>query len=264
VKKVLAEDWQDILAFNQLDSFEALWTLDIEWFEPPNFRRGGWSGASRFVLKRPDGGEVGVFIKRQQNHKGASLRHPIKGEPTFGIEMRNILRLQKIGVPSLTPIYYEQRKQGGDLQAILMTKELQGYEPLDVLLQKWGQSGWPALSAGRAELISQMAKAIALLHQHRFQHHGLYTKHVFVQWNSGAPKICLIDLEKMRGNFNAKLAMRRDLYTFFKDFGVHRLTDQMRFLLQYLGDARLTPAAKRIWKELHNKARKKQAHLFKT
>jgi hypothetical protein len=83
MKDFIAGDWQQLLDGNGLDSFEALWTLDAGWFEAPNKRRGGWSGVSRCDLEVPEGGSVGVFVKRQQDHVYRSPRHPLRGMLTF-------------------------------------------------------------------------------------------------------------------------------------------------------------------------------------
>jgi hypothetical protein len=79
------------LTASHLADFEALWSVSTDWHEAPNERRGGWSGVSRHVLA--DGSAI--FLKRQENHLCRTLRHPIRGIPTFYREYRNILRLQR-------------------------------------------------------------------------------------------------------------------------------------------------------------------------
>ena len=109
----VAADWVDALRAGGLDRFESLWALQAEWFEPPNHRRGGWSGVARIELPGPDGRPTGLFLKRQENHTRRTFRHPLHGEPTFAAEIRNILATQQAQVPSLEPVYYAQRKQDG-------------------------------------------------------------------------------------------------------------------------------------------------------
>ena len=75
MKQYKSEQWQEILAFNDLDTYEKIWALKAEWFEEPNERRGGWSGVSRIELKLPSGGCVGAFLKRQENHVTSSISH---------------------------------------------------------------------------------------------------------------------------------------------------------------------------------------------
>ena len=52
----LDPDSRTVFAANGLDGFDAFWRLPEDWFEPPNRRRGGWSGVSRHRLSLPDGG----------------------------------------------------------------------------------------------------------------------------------------------------------------------------------------------------------------
>ena len=81
--------WAEVLRHNQLDTFEAIWNLKAPWYEPLNVRRGGWSGVSRINCKLPGGDEVGVFIKRQSNHR---TRHPLLPEATIAREWRCLKR----------------------------------------------------------------------------------------------------------------------------------------------------------------------------
>ena len=68
MKDFLNQRWADVLRNNGLTDFDALWNLDIGWFEAPNRRRGGWSGVSRCELSVPAQASAGVFLKRQENH----------------------------------------------------------------------------------------------------------------------------------------------------------------------------------------------------
>lgn len=100
------DTWRAVLARNGLDGFDALWNLEVPWFEPPNRRRGGWSGVARCELEDAAGQRRGVFLKRQENHKTFSWRHPFKGIPTFLREFRLIRRYRAGGVPTLDPVYF--------------------------------------------------------------------------------------------------------------------------------------------------------------
>ena len=68
----------DIKHKNKYD-FDTIWQLDTDWFEPPNHRRGGWSGVVKYVLETTHGA-IDVFIKRQENHVSKTLLHPFKGQ----------------------------------------------------------------------------------------------------------------------------------------------------------------------------------------
>ena len=91
MKECWNDQWQEIFSANKLDSFDAIWNLDTEWFEEPNQRRGGWSGVIKVDLDTPEGKSC-VFIKRQENHISKTLLHPIRGILTFEREFENILQ----------------------------------------------------------------------------------------------------------------------------------------------------------------------------
>ncbi|MDZ4099655.1 MAG: lipopolysaccharide kinase InaA family protein, partial [Methylophilaceae bacterium] len=123
----ISEHWRNMLTQNQADNFEALWRLEQDkWFEAPNHRRGGWSGVCKTTLTLPEGGEVGVFIKRQENHFYRSWRHLFRQRPTFEREFRNIQHYQKHEIPTVEVMYYGHRVVQGKLRAILVTRELEG------------------------------------------------------------------------------------------------------------------------------------------
>ena len=140
----LIDPWaRGLLARHGLDSFEALWGLDAPWFEEPNRRRGGWSGVVRVELEDETGGRHGLFIKRQEDHPRRDLLHPF-GEPTFAAELRSLLRTREAGVATLEPVWYQQRRVDGHLRAVLITRELMGFRPLNLVVRGWAEGDWPA------------------------------------------------------------------------------------------------------------------------
>ena len=156
----LADGWRAPLRAAGLDSFEALWALEVEWFEPLNRRRGGWSGVVRLTLQDVDGDARALFVKRQDNHLRRSLRHPIVGEPTLGVEMRNILALGRADVSTLRPVYYAQRRVDGRWRAILITEELAGYRPLDDWIADWREKGWRRFRGQRRAVMDATADTV--------------------------------------------------------------------------------------------------------
>ncbi len=243
--------WRGLLEHNGLSSFSALWDLEVAWFEPPNYRRGGWSGVGRVALKTPDGSTKGVFIKRQENHLRRGLRHPIAGEPTFAAEIRNILAVMAAGVPTLEPIYYGQRRVNGRWRAVLVTLELEGYLPLNELMREWQVSGWGGSVTRRRQLIAAAADIIRRLHHSRLVHNALHPKHLFVRFpETGDPQVRLIDLEKMRRTWSVAQAARRDLDSLNRRARLWSWTDRMRFLHRYLRVTRLGLKGRRLWRTL--------------
>lgn len=205
-KCVVSERDRELLAYNGLDSFESLWNVELDWFESPNYRRSGWSGVSRHVLRSPAGGGCAVFIKRQQNHNYRSLSHPIEGRPTMYREYRNICRMKAHGIPCPELVFYGHRSGPGRQQAILITRSLEGYAPLEDCLASLDKDDTTA----RRALLDSVAHTVRRMHGHYLRHSCLHAKHVLVkaerEGNSNHPEMwtfdsAVIDLEKMRAGF---------------------------------------------------------------
>jgi tRNA A-37 threonylcarbamoyl transferase component Bud32 len=242
------EKWQTILRHNNLDSFDALWDLQADWFEPPNERRGGWSGVSRCELALPEGGTVGVFLKRQENHITRTVLHPF-GMSTFIREIKNILRFKNAGIPGLEPVYFAVRKVDGDLRAILCTEALDGYEPLENLTEAWSKEGWPDRKK-RRRLMQSIAAVMSRMHDHKIQHNCFYPKHIFVRTTGDAIEVRIIDLEKAKVKLLRRYATFRDLYTLNRHAQHWSRTDRMRFFLTYLELDKLDADAKALWRSI--------------
>src|SRR3546814_9661736 len=82
-----------LLERSGLNSFDALWAVQLEAVDEPNIERGGWSSVFRLEL---DG--AAFYLKRQSNHMTRSMTQPF-GEPTFAREFRSISRYARIGIP---------------------------------------------------------------------------------------------------------------------------------------------------------------------
>ncbi len=253
-----ANDWKQLAHSNGLDSFDAIWALDIGWFEEPNQRRGGWSGVSQAELVLADGGRAGVFIKRQQGHITRTPAHPLAGGLTFRREFHNLKRLQTCGVPTLDVLYFAERKVDGKRQSILITRELSGYQSLDDCIQNWQQTGWPDKRAWH-RFITRLAGVARLMHQNRMQHNCFFPKHIFLKDIDAEPDIRLIDLEKAKHTFSVEQAMLRDLDTLNRRTSGVTTTERLRFLLAYYGQRRVDSRVRKTWKKLvelmHRKGR---------
>ena len=256
MKAYIGSGWDKVLQLNKLESFESLWGLDAGWFEEPNKRRGGWSGVSRISLKTENGDSVGVFLKRQENHNTKTLTSPIKGEPTFYREFKNILRFVEYGIPTVEPIYFCYRYHGGKTQAILMTKELEGFEALDssvyardsIVMRDRQQ---------REKVMVAVAKGMRKMHGHGFRHNCLYSKHIFVKLVDNECEVKFIDLEKLSRSLFKKRAIMRDLYTLPRRITGWRRSDKLKFLKIYMQEEKLSSESKLIWYEIHNRMKAK-------
>lgn len=182
---------QQLFAQHQLADFDAIWNRENAWFEPPNERRGGFSGVGKLSLMADDGKNRIFFVKKQQNHGRKSWAHPFAGEPTFRREFHNLVFLQKnkIGAPKV--IYYAEKTAKN--QAILITEDLTDFVPLDTL----DLLHLPLTQ--KNDLVKKVATEIKRFHNVGLVHRALYPKHIFVKnAESTLPEIALIDLEKAR------------------------------------------------------------------
>lgn len=251
MNEFVAEEWKTVLQAQGLDGFEAFWALEADWFEPPNRRRGGWSGVTRIEVSGPDGRPTGLFLKRQENHDRLTLRHPLRGEPTFAAEIRNIHAMQRVQVPSLEPVYYAQRMLAGRWRVILVTRELLGYRPLDAWTADWYAVDRGVSRKTRLQTIAICAQILRRLHRAGFVHNAMHPKHIFLRVDGReGVDARLIDLEKMRRKpFLARRA-QRDLDSLNRRSRHWSRTDRLRFLKAYLGMDRLDAAGRATWRRL--------------
>lgn len=244
------KDWQEILKENNLADFDAIWDLKSDWFEEPNIRRGGWSGVVKVKLNTTNG-KVSIFIKRQQNHASKTLFHPIKGCPTFEREFKNIVRLTKHKLPTLTPVYFAKRTINGDIQAILITEELEGYIPLDS--EHFLSEDAFKDKQHKHRLFESIATVLRNMHRHHYQHNCFYLKHVFVKADGDSWDIKIIDLEKLKWCFSKKNAIFRDLLTLHRHATSWSKKDRMAIFKYYVEESKLSGKSKDLWHAIEKK-----------
>lgn len=215
MKDFIHPDWIDIFKANHLSTFNELWEKEAPWFEPPNKRRGGWSGVSRIVLQDLAGNDCVFFLKRQENHLYKPLRNLIKGAPTFRREMKNIQRFIKHGIPIPTPVFYAERTVNHKIRAILITASIAPeYRSLEEWLVDWDTHGFPP-KKDYDHIIETVAKAISKMHRHYIKHGALVTKHLFLKYELNQPAaVRFIDLEKTRYWFLPYNGSENDLKAF--------------------------------------------------
>jgi len=238
MKCIVSDCDRKLLAYNGFDSFESIWNVELDWFEEPNYRRGGWSGVTQHVLKRPEGGSLAVFIKRQQNHNFKSFLHPMRGLPTAYREYKNICRMKKYAIPCPDVVFYGHQNTGGQWQAILMTRSLMGYKSLEDCLTSIEQDD---IGARRA-LLASVAEMLSRMHGHYLRHGNLYAKHIFVRVkdlcssnHDGAYEFdsAVIDLERMRICFPMSRLALHDLDQLYRRWK-HKDGDWEAFVDSYL------------------------------
>ena len=209
--------------------FDTIWQMDIPAVEEPNKRRGGWSGVYIYDHKNSDGTLERFFIKRQENHYKKTLLNPIKGRLTFDLEFINIKKFQERNVPVVEAVFFEQRKFKGKDQAILITKDLKGYTPLEDILKTCPKSEYEALLTISGQLIRQM-------HDANLVHRCLHPKHLFLKKVKDSYEGAFIDLEKVReASFNSR-SKRDDLRRLLKLKNIDRTALVTLLVKGYLKD----------------------------
>ncbi len=236
-RNFLMPEYQPLFEQAGYSDFESLWTCTDEWFEPPNYRRKGWSGVS--LLEIAGSNEAPFFIKRQENHNTPTLLHPFNGVPTYQREMESIQRFHQLDIPTLDIVYYNERKVEGKHQAILISRALDGYQNL----HEWKEKA----SEGEVTIaLLKLAEAVRHMHDQGQCHMCLYTTHVFVRYFSkqdeqvksgqfkAGPDIRFIDLEKARYQMIPEVRRFKDLECLFRHFFNFTRAQAEEFLDHYL------------------------------
>lgn len=213
-----------------LDTFEALWKVTGEPVDEPNRARGGTSSVTRLRLTDPVGREHCFYLKRQSNYRIRTLRRPL-GESTAAREFHNIDLCARHCIPTMEVAFFAERQCDGQLQAMLLTYELEGYRPLDEWFARWSGLGYQR----QQELIRASAAIVARLHDSGMVHNCLYPKHLFLRPHSDGMGVRFIDLEKLRSQGFSRGGRKRDLDALNRRSTVLSRSQRLRFLLVYLG-----------------------------
>ena len=237
-----SKEYQTIFSQNHLDGFASLWAKEIDWFEPPNQRRGGWSGVGQLMLTS-DLRDLNVFVKKQQNHGRRTLWHPFSGEPTFRREFKRLVFLEQQQIKAPKVVFYAEEKIKKDTCAILATEALIGYEPFDVITKRWHEDV-PVTHLQKIRLLQSIAETVRGFHQARLVHRALYPKHIFVKNADTSPEVALIDLEKSRFSLFFLYRAYFDLSALNRHAEYWSRSQRLRFFLIYMQAKRLTMALK--------------------
>lgn len=183
------------------------WSVQGEWVEEPNNRRGGFSGVQRVVL--PQSGDC-YYVKRQRNHLFRSVRYPA-GRPTLLREWQSMQFCQSIGVPTAPLVYFDMQRGETGWESVLVTRDLQGYVSLDTAYR---QKLWTCTQ--RADALRTLALTLISLHRARRKHGHLYPKEVFVNLTGAQPTVAIVDWELSRYRLTARQAAGPDVRRLLK------------------------------------------------
>ena len=258
MKDFISPKWQRILAEKSLSDFGALWSLQLKSLDRPNTGRGsgGWSAVTLLTLELPDGHKKRLIIKRQQSHKSRTIRHPFCGVPTFEKEFRNILYYNRLGIPTIEPVYFARRNSPDGIQAVLVTEYLEGYRSLAELETIWQEHGQP----NRVELnrlIKAVATLVGKLHSKGLQHNSLYPKHLFIQQGGDKTQVRLIDLETTKRRPFGNWRRIRDLESLHRRARGWSRIDRLRFYKTYCDTECLGKDAKRLCRQINKRKKNK-------
>jgi len=212
MKTYISPLYRDLLLRHGLDTFDKLWDLPEHWVEDPNVRRGGWSGTSRHDMVDDEKEDFSVFVKRQENHNYRAFSSLFRRRPTFFRELSNTRRLERIGVPTVEPLFYDERRNGNKYQAVLATRTLVGYKKLNSLLAD------PTLAPPlRVAILHRIAEVLQVMHRHRLHHNNMSGKHVLVKLEAdGSFDLRILDLERMKRRWIPPDIAARDLAKFIR------------------------------------------------
>lgn len=214
-----------------LNTFAAFWAKKIDWFEEPNVRRGGWSGVGKMDIVDQDGNILPVFVKKQLNHGRPTLRHPIKGEPTFRREFANLRFLAEKNFLAPEVVFYAESTVDAQPSAVLVTRSLEGFLPLDVTLKN--------KALHQKMFVEKIALEVRRFHDLGMVHRALYPKHIFVNVAQDV-QVATIDMEKARHVKLPFYATFFDLAALNRHTKDVRKTLRMRFFLTYMKAERLS------------------------
>ncbi|ARP90987.1 hypothetical protein CAL14_12370 [Bordetella genomosp. 9] len=199
------------------------WSVQGEWAEAPNARRGGFSGVQRVVLR--ESGDC-FYVKKQRNHVFRSLRYP-SGRPTLLREWLSLRACARIGVPTPPVEFFDMHKAKDGWHAVLVTRGLQGYVSLK---EGFGDRGWTA--AQRIEALRAVAQALVSLHLARRKHGHLYPKEIFVDLSTSPPAVAFVDWEMSRKCLTPAQAARSDVRRLLKSLcALGATTEEIEILL---------------------------------
>ena len=247
MSQFISHRYGHLLKNHAFNNFQDFWSLPENWVEEPNSRRGGWSGASFHTLCDDNGESFSIFVKRQENHNYFSLGNPCQARPTFFRELTNICLLEQIGVPSVEPVYYDERFLNGRLQAILATVALDNYRGLNSLFTM------PSMKESiRKEILHRIADALRLMHSRHLRHGSLSGEHVMVKLHEDDSfDIRILDLEKMRRSWHRLYVSIRDIERFIRHTPTLNKTEHTEFISHYVRN--FSPIQQKLFVKLTNR-----------
>jgi len=216
--------WQSLFKRHGFGDFEQIWNASLGFVDDPNIGRGGRSEVGKLVLSGDDDKELIFYVKRQVNYVSKTLAHPISGIPLTLKEFKNVEAFKAHGIHCLDTTYQGYRHHNGELQSILITPELQGYQDLDHYR--------PSSIKESRRITKELASVLSKLHAAGYRHGCLYPKHIFVNPDNAEAPVRLIDLEKASRSPLKQYNQLKDLTTLQRRIETNKSCN-LYFLLCY-------------------------------
>ena len=220
-----------------------------------------WRSRTRIRLTDSPGLADTLYLKRYDHPPlGVQLRRflsPARFRSTAGWEWRQIQKLHRLGVPTVFPVAFGEKRRGlFERRSFLLTEGVPGES-----LERWVPEHCPPVTSPlrdrpdhrhrRHSILRELAHLTATLHGAGLVHRDLYLSHVFVSFSaSGHAHLRLIDLARVFQPVRVRLRrwIVKDLAALNVSSPPGRVSrsDRVRFLRAYLDLARLDESAKTL------------------
>lgn len=191
-------------------------------------------GVGPLYLKRYAGPPVGVQLRRILSGQAR--------QSTARIEWLRMQWLAKAGIEAVQPVALGEEMTGPwERRSAVVTAAVPGES-----LESHGRR-FPRRAS--RELIRSLASFVARFHQAGFIHRDLYLSHIFCETSDGRPRFCLIDLTRVcrpRWRWGRWIVKELASLNYSTPLVAATATDRLRFLRDYLGARRLSPAQRRL------------------
>ena len=245
--------------------FEAHGLVSVEaitsWFAPPMPRGKTGVFLQPKTLAAPGHTPVAVYYKQYEYAQPAwkFIGRASKAQ----CEAENYRVFERLRVPCTEPLAWgETRDALGRLQrAFIITREIpQALTLVEFVARHCPRGAGGEAPALRRSLRRQLVQGAQRLHRAGFFHHDFVWRNLLVTRESGEePKLWWIDCPRGREHrWSARRALWQDLASLDKSAAKFcRAPERLAFVREYLGEARLSPSAKLLIRQVTAYRKKK-------
>lgn len=203
------------------------------------------------IVETLDGVPYDLYLKRHRGFEPKELLKLLAAEEPFTTagrrEWENILALEHIGIPTMTPVAFGEKKFGCfEVASFVVTERIPAAEPLDDHLKNHfaGALDRGMLREKRA-LLWDLGGLVRKLHTAGLTHMDLYLNHIFVRKTASGERVLhLIDLQRVarRWLFRRRWIVKDLAALLYSAKGLSfKKTDYARIFTAYFDGRRLRP-----------------------